>query len=130
MGVAKGRVGRAAAEDGEVVAFAPCNLRGEHFVEGASQFWAVRDGHGCLLAVDQPIEVAPDFAAVNHLRPFGLRQLAQGLDAAERAADMGVMFIGEVMQVDDFRSARFEDAAEVVADGGLLGVANGGAAKA
>ena len=43
---------------------------------------------------------------------------------------MGVMFIGEVMQVDDFRSARFEDAVEVVADGGLLGVANGGAAKA
>ena len=127
MRLTEGGVGRAASDDGEVVAFAAGDLGGEDLVQGPGEFGALRDGHRGLLGVDQPIEVAPDFAAVDLLGSVGLGQEADGLDAAKRAADVGVMLIRQIVQVDHFGPGGFQDVKELAADGGLAGVADRGA---
>jgi len=125
VGVAESGVGRAPSEDGEIVALAAVDLGGEHLVQGAGEFGPGRDRHRGLLAVDEPVEVSPDFAAVGFTRSLRLGQLADGLQATEGAADVGVMLVREVVQIDDLGSAGFEDMTKVVAHRLLVGVAHG-----
>ena len=122
MRLAEGGISRPPADDGEVVAFPASDLRGEDFVQGLGEFRTLRDGHRGLLGVHQPVEVTPDFTAVDFLRTVGLGQTAERFQAAEGAPDMRVMLVGEVMEIDDLRSAGFEEAEEVIADDRLAGV--------
>ena len=81
VGVEEGRVGRAAAEGGEIVAFAAGDLGIEHAVEGGGQVVAAADVHEHLVGVRQPVEIAPDLAADHLLRALVARQFPHRLRA-------------------------------------------------
>ncbi len=78
VGFEVGGVGAAAAQTGQVVALAAGDLRVEDSQQGGLQVFVGGQVEVDFIAVQQPIQIAPDFAAVEFLRPFGGGQAADG----------------------------------------------------
>ena len=77
-----------------------------------------------------PIEIAPYFATVDL---FGLsrgRKFLERFQAGEENADMSLVAIGRVVEVEDLGTSGFEDFDEIFNDGGPFGLANGSAGMA
>ncbi len=53
--------------------------------------------------------------------------MSKGLEASEENADMSLVTIGRVVEVEDLGTRGFEDFNEICHDGGPVGLADGGA---
>ncbi len=109
-----GRVRAAAAHRGEIVALATADLRVEHAQQRHLQALVFRQVEPDLVRIDHPVQVAPDFAAVDVLRAVGFRQLAQRLDHFDRHADVGGVLVGKIVRVDHLRFGRFQDRQQII----------------
>ena len=82
------------------------------------------------MGVGNPIEIAPDFATIDLFGSRRLGQLSKGFEASEENADMSLVPIGRVVEVEDLGTSGFEDFDEICHDGGPVGLADGGAGMA
>ncbi len=101
MRIEEGGVCGASANDGEIVALPTSNLGIEHSIDGGGEVVAATDVHEDFLIVWQPIEISPDLAAYDLAGALVLGKLAHGLDGGDGDTDMGIVFIGGVVSVND-----------------------------
>ena len=117
----------AAAKDSEVVAFATGDLRVEDTVERGRQVVAGAHIVNDLFGITHPVEIAPDFAAVDDLGTLFRRQGAHRLDGGHGHADVGVVFVGGIVGVNHARAGGAQHFEQVVAQRGAVRVLNRGA---
>jgi hypothetical protein len=77
-----------------------------------------------------PIEIAPYFAAVDLFGLSGGGKFLERFQTGEENADMSLVAIGRVVEVEDLGASSFEDFDEICHDGGPIGLADGSAGVA
>lgn len=99
--VVEGGVGCAASDDGVAVVFASGDLGVEAVVEFLGEFGVVADVECDFVFVGEPVEVAPDFAAVDFFGSGVGWDASDGFDGGEEDGDVGAVFVGGVVGVED-----------------------------
>ncbi len=116
------RIGKTTALHGEIVAFPPRDLAVEDAIKSAGQVFMGTDIKADFRVVRHPVEVAPDFAAIEFLRTIRLWQCANRLNHVHDDGNVGVMFVGRVMGVNDLRRHPRENLDEIVAERSIGGI--------
>ena len=96
-------MGAAAGYGGPIIAFSACDLGIEDPDESTCDVLVLIKLEDDLVAVHDPVEIPPHFAAVEFLRPFFRRQLSDGVNCTQCHADVCVMLVGEIMGIDNLR---------------------------
>jgi len=82
------------------------------------------------MSVGNPIEIAPYFATVDLFGLSGGGKFLERFQAGEENADMSLVTIGRVVEVENLGTSGFEDFDEICHDGGPVGLADGSAGVA
>lgn len=82
------------------------------------------------MGVGNPIEIAPYFATVDLFGLSGGGKFLERFQAGEENADMSLVTIGRVVEVENLGTSGFEDFDEICHDGGPVGLPDGGAGMA
>jgi hypothetical protein len=77
-----------------------------------------------------PIEIAPYFATIDLFGLSGGGKFLERFQAGEENADMSLVAIGRVVEVENLGTRGFEDFDEICHDGGPIGLADGSAGVA
>ncbi len=77
-----------------------------------------------------PIEIAPYFATVDLFGLSGGGKFLERFQAGEENADMSLVAIARVVEVENLGTSGFEDFDEICNDGRPVGLADGGAGMA
>ena len=116
VGIKVSGIRTAQAFFGEVVALAAADLGVEDGEQSTDQMRIlVHPEHDFVLG-EQPVELAPDFAAIDLLRTLLLGQRAQRFKASQKGGHMRVMAVGRVVHVNKLRLRHLEDAEDVSGD--------------
>ena len=130
MAVEKSSIGVATTDHREIVALASVDLGGEEAIDLSGEGVVPADIVSYFFLIEHPIEAAPDFATVDG---FGAERLWEGsnrLNDWDDYGDMGGMFVGGIMGVDDVGGGGDEDLGEVFLEAEIGGVAGDGAGVA
>ena len=130
VAVEKSSVGVSATDDGEIVAFSSADLGGKETIDLGGEGVVSADVVSDFLLIEHPIEAAPDFATVDG---FGAERMWEGsnrLNDWDDYGDMGGMFVGGIMGVDDVGGGGDEDLGEVFLEAEIGGIAGDGAGVA
>ena len=130
VAVEKSSVGVSATDDGEIVAFSSADLGGEEAIEVSGEGVVSADVVSDFFLIEHPIEAAPDFATVDGLRAERFWEGSNRLNDWDDYGDMGGMFVGGIMGVDDFGGGGDEDLGEVLLEAEIGGIAGDGAGVA
>ena len=101
VGIRQGRLGPSATGGGEVIAFA-VHLGAKNPEQGRAEVGGGGTGQTDHPFRRNPVEIAPDFAAVDFGGTIGGRKLAEGREAGEKHSNVGFMAIRGVVEIDDF----------------------------
>jgi hypothetical protein len=82
------------------------------------------------MGVGNPIEIAPYFATVNLFWLSGGGKFLERFQAGEENADMSLVTVGRVVEVENLGTSGFKDFNEICHDGGPVGLADGSAGVA
>ena len=96
-----GGMGAPASHRRQVVALAAADLRVEDAQQRRLEIFVRGTVKGDFIRIHHPIEIAPDFAAVEMLRAVLFRQAADRFDHSERHRHVRVVLVGEVVRVHD-----------------------------
>jgi len=130
VAVEKSSVGVSATDDGEIVAFSSADLGGEEAIELGGEGIVSADVVSDFLFIGHPIEAAPDFATVDGLWAERFWEGSNRLNDWDDYGDMGGMFVGGIMGVDDAGGGGDEDLGEVLLEAEIGGIAGDGAGVA
>jgi len=102
VALVKGGVGSAATDDGFSVVFAPRYLRFKAGVELFREFGMSAYIKGYFVLRCEPVEIAPNFAAVDFLWAGVGRQPPQCIDHREKYSDMSRVSVGGIVGIQHF----------------------------
>jgi len=126
VGIGKSGLGAASAGGGEVVAFA-VHLGAKDPEQGRAEVGGGGTGQTDHPFRRNPVEIAPDFAAVDFGGTIGGRELAEGREAGEKHSNVGFMAIRGVVEIDDFGFCVLENLKQIGGQGVSARATNFGA---
>ena len=119
VGVQKSGIGAMTACHGEVVALASGDLGVKQAVQGHGETVVTSEVEQDFFLIDQPVQISPDFAAIDGAWTLGRREFTHGLQGGNDHADMRIVLVRRIVGVNDFRLCEPQDVEEVLLEAGL-----------
>ena len=126
MAVEKSSIGVATTDHREIVALASVDLGGEEAIDLSGEGVVPADIVSYFFLIEHPIEAAPDFATVDSLWAERFWEGSNSLNHSDDHGDMGGMFVGWIMGVDDAGGGGDKDLGEVFLKAEVGGIAGDG----